>query len=447
MKKLVLLSLMPISSVLANGECDSCPTECKPCCIPKPKKCIDCECYNPQVYDLQCDWGLFATADYLCWTARETNLEFANRATFISQPTLGTNVFTFNTGYTTKHYYVKSKWRSGFRVGLGMNFECDGWDLYLNWTNFGNHAKSRAKNSDFDSTFSNAGFNEVNAIFQPWANGDNTQLIGNPFVSGQPSISPTIGGKWSLRLNQIDLELGKKYWVSNCFAFRPYLGLRGAWTHTKFHVKSQFSSSNSLTFVNSATTPPTMTTQGPSTLIENNFFKNRVWGVGLLGGIQPEFVFGNWGECCGIFSLYGNLDGSLIWGKFTGRNHGLFVANFPETIKQGNNSTSLNINEFSTPVEKDNFTRMQWIVDLGIGLRWKENWCCDRFSTSIDLGWENHYWFDFGLYHRPGPVGFADLRVLQSQFQQPILAVPLTVDNFVTNLGFGGLVIRGRLDF
>jgi len=50
---------------------------CNPCCTPQPKKCIDCECYTPAFYDLQCDWGLFLSVDLLYWYARETNLNYA----------------------------------------------------------------------------------------------------------------------------------------------------------------------------------------------------------------------------------------------------------------------------------------------------------------------------------------------------------------------------------
>jgi len=33
--------------------------------------------------------------------------------------------------------------------------------------------------------------------------------------------------------------------------------------------------------------------------------------------------------------------------------------------------------------------------ELGIGLRWEETWCCDRYRTSLDLVWEHHLIFDY----------------------------------------------------
>jgi len=39
---------------------------------------------------------------------------------------------------------------------------------------------------------------------------------------------------------------------------------------------------------------------------------------------------------------------------------------------------------------KDSFFTMSTLIDLGIGLRWEENWCCDQYRTSLDLRWEHH---------------------------------------------------------
>ena len=56
--------------------CNSCC--CTPCCVPQPKKCIDCECYTPQYYDLQCDWGLFLTADFFPDSSDFSKASFAS---------------------------------------------------------------------------------------------------------------------------------------------------------------------------------------------------------------------------------------------------------------------------------------------------------------------------------------------------------------------------------
>ncbi len=384
-KALIPLSLMTMTGAFAESEiADNCsttnccpPTCCKPCCVPQPKKCIDCECYNPQFYDLQCDWGVFATVDFLYWYARESNLEFANTIQYSATPPAGPT--SVQLGYVVKHHYLESKWDAGVRAGLGMNSDCDGWDLYLNWTYIDNHKSGSKSAPTFTTTTDFTANGLVNGVNDPWA----SPIDPADGVSFVQVAAPQISAKWSVIFNQIDLEFGKKYWVSKCFTLRPYTGVRGAWTHTNFHVEAD----NPSVFVSGNTTTVFSST-------DSNKFRNKFWGVGVLGGLQPQFVFGDW--CgCGGFSLYGNVEGALIWGKYQGRN-ALF-----HTLTETDIATGIStLDSLTSPVEKDNFSRMQGILDLGIGIRWEETWCCDRYMTSIDLGWEHHYWFDFGLYHR-----------------------------------------------
>lgn len=434
-KVFIPLSLMTVSCGFASEVADNCcpttnccPTNCcRPCCVPQPKKCIDCECYLPQYYDLQCDWGMFVTADFLYWYAHETNLEYANRVQYtLQQP--DTTLTGVQYGYITKHNYLKTKWDPGLRVGIGMNLDCDGWDVYLNWTYFDNHSHSAA-NQPLPTTpqqLSVTGL--INGVNDPWAPVDQVRDFLQLAV-------PRVSAKWSVIFNQMDLEFGRKFWISKCMLTRLYTGLRGAWTHTNFSVNASY---------NATYLPLSGRAAGTVTEVAQirNKFKNRLWGVGILGGLQPEFVFGDW-IGCGVCSLYGNFEGALIWGKYRGRNQFLLQATSSDVSNfNGGSSLGTGTAVAANPLERDSFSRMQGILDVGIGLRWEEHWCCDRYSTSIDFGWEHHYWFDFGLYHRAiagaqqtGPA------------QAPEFVTPLGSNNFSTNLGFGGLVIRARLDF
>ncbi|MBS0629339.1 MAG: hypothetical protein JSS30_03835 [Verrucomicrobia bacterium] len=440
-KALIPLSLITFAGGFAESEiADNCcptnnccpPTCCKPCCVPQPKKCIDCECYNPHYYDLQCDWGIFVTADFLYWYARETNLEYAYDQQFFPQPTQTAGACARSYGYNTKHHYLKTEWKPGVRVGLGMNSDCDGWDLFLNWTYLDNNVHGRTTRPTPDTL--NLCRQTGVFLVQPWADGNNSFVNG--FVAGNPSY-PVISAKWSLIFNQIDFEFGRKFWVSKCMTIRPYTGLRGAWTHTNFHVTAELADPNVVTFV----AQDVVVTQGPTFNANNNRFKNRFWGMGILGGLQPEFMLGDW---CGygMFSLYGNVEGALIWGKYKGRNQIQFVSDVAQTI----GGVNADIRRSAFPLERDGFSRMQGILDLGIGMRWEQHWCCDRFSTAIDIGWEHHYWFDFGFYHRPGISITEDTRG-NFPTASPILSFPGSSDNFVSNLGLGGFVLRFRFDF
>lgn len=450
-KALIPLSLMTMGVAFAESEiADSsysncCPTNCcKPCCVPQPKKCIDCECYNPQYYDLQCDWGVYVTGDFLYWYARETNLDYAVSSRIFVQPATvvtpapATPAAVRTLTFPTDHHYIKSKWDPAFRIGLGWNM-CSGWDTYLNWTYFRSHASnSRSSTVATPTAQTRAGALSLDgqeALFNPWAALINQSAIGG--ISAFLPIGATdISGKWHLKFNQIDLELGFRYWVTRCFNIRPYVGVRGAWTKTHFEVESIFNNP-------SLTTIPGFTV-GPTFIAAENTFNNKYWGVGLIGGIQPEFMLGDW--CgCGNFSIYGNVDGAALWGKFKGHNSYELASTISNTtIVTVGPATVTNFINLANPNGNDHFNRMQGILDVGLGLRWEEHWCCDRYSTSIDLGWEHHYWFDFGMYHRTYggaevDLTAAPLNLVADTFQH--------TDNFMTNLGFGGFVLRLRFDF
>ena len=439
-KALIPLTLMSMACVFADTQ----KTDMMKNNESQQRKLKEQETYNysPRYYDLKDGKnGAFVTGDFLYWYARESNLEYAYENTFFNEPTGAATTRQF--GYATKHHYVHSKWSPGFRAGLGWNTAHDGWDLYANYTYFTNHNKHSERSkipqfSDADEARVVLSVDGIKNLNDPWANSDNT------FPTGGAIEALTMDGKWRLVFNQLDLELGRKFWVSKTMALRPYVGVRGAKTHTNFTVFRDSSDPR----VIQETQGDDIVIQGPSIETYKNKFKNRFWGVGLVGGIQPEFHFRR------NIILFGNLDGSLLWGKFTGKNHVNFVSIFEQQISNDGGQTfrEADIARGASPTENDHFTRMQGILDLAIGLRWEENWNNDSWRTSIDVGWEHHYWFDFGLYHRPIGGTANDSLLIENPnppppFLGPIFHNPQQVDNFVTNLGFGGLVVRARVDF
>lgn len=137
---------------------------------------------------------------------------------------------------------------------------------------------------------------------------------------------------------------------------------------------------------------------------------------------------------CNNFILYADLDIALGWGNIHQRAKeryfigGIGVSNptvtGPFVIIDQSNSY------------KERFSNMATLLDLGLGLRWEETWCCNRYRTSFDLGWENHIWYDTAN------------RVIT--FGSDIESSTQTFTGFVDNIGnllYGGLVARFRFDF
>lgn len=388
-----LIALSLCAGLIADECCDP-----NPCCVPEPKKMICTEAYTPAFYDLQCDWGVFASVDFLYWYAGETNLQYAvkGETSLGAGPTDAPIKLSIN-DVELKH--LKTKWDPGVRVGLGLNL-CDGWDLYANWTYYHNETHQKSSVDSFDSENSDVG---QFALIDPWYN---FNLFPQAFLFDR------ISAKWILNYNVLDLELGRKFWLSNCFSLRPYVGLRGAWISTRFNVDASGQS--------------IVTGLGTDNYIDSqDHFHNRNWGVGLSGGLQPNWYFTE------EFSLFGNVEGALLWGNNKNRD------------KERYNLTVIDTGLVTSLVGgiKNRFSRMQAALDFALGLRWEHEWCDRSMRSTLDAGWEHHIWFNYNT------------RVRGSDPQTAIILTSIsetfntTYDEVVSDLALGGLVIRARLDF
>lgn len=400
-KRITILSLLFLSSGLIADDCCCCY------CEPEPTECVDGVAYTVPAYDLQCDWGVSLDLEFLYWYARETDLSYA--MTFTSKERSSTNETTVFA--PSRYKDLGTKWDPGFRAGLGWNSACDGWDLSATYTWFHNRKTSSTSVPEF-LVVPEVG---EQGILNPWINQSFHQRNSqNQQVSNQNiQLFSKVAAKWRLQLNIIDLELGRKYWLSECFNLRPYAGVRGAWWKTRFRTTS---------------TKETDPTRSQSFTYDFKFvdrFTNRVWGVGILGGLQPAWYF----SCC--FAIYGNIDVALLWGDIEGKKRERYTQPEARGVVDGSIDYSNRSNR--------KFSQMTPALDAGIGFRWEEIWCCDRFRTALDLGWEHHVYFD--VNHRMKSVdtyvsGTAPVNTgFRSYFSQS------------GNLGLGGFVMRFKWDF
>ncbi|HSW72541.1 MAG TPA: Lpg1974 family pore-forming outer membrane protein [Chlamydiales bacterium] len=384
-----------------NQECPQ--KSCEPCC-PKPTPPICCECYVPSYYDLQCNTGLFIYGDFLYWYAKEDNLSPCTTVQAV------TNVVTSTTPTVVlanvKVNHLNTQWDPGFRVGLGYNLPHDGWDIEANYTWYHNKKSHVFSVPGFGSTTSNVFPTPGQlALIDPWVNTSVLSPSGT-FVEVFPF--DTVQSRWKLSFNQIDLDLGRKFWLSKYTAMRTYVGVRGGWFTTRFNNKgsANYNFASTFTFTNFS-----------------DQFKTKTWGVGLLAGIQPEWHFSR------NFILFSNLDAALLWGRFNLRKTEDYTSFSASGVQ------SINFHASFPSV----FYKMHPVLDIALGLRWEETWCY-RIRTYLDIGWENHIWFDenhrfkYGSFFTntisPGnAIGYSGYEELQG------------------NLMMGGGFVRFRVDF
>ena len=268
-------------------------------------------------------WGVFITADALLWQPRENGLEYATKVD-------GAQF----TGAHSKEKSPRFSWDWGFRVGLGYNMEHDQWDLYLNWTWL--RGKSHHHNT------ANAGSGEV--ILPRWS---------DPGSLGGATAS-SASAHWKLRLNVLDLELGREFYVSKWVTVRPHMGLRTAWIKQTYDV--DYSGLN---------------INGVAREID---MRNKYWGLGVRGGVNTD-----WGLGGGV-SIYGNAAISILYGFFS--------VSKQESLELTSGAAFNNITNLS-----DFYHVSRAITDLQLGLRYDYMFCDDRYHFGIQAGWEHHMFF------------------------------------------------------
>jgi len=398
---MAIASCLLVSAALL-ADCDDCYVD-PPCCdmgsceIPMGNQCLEYECYMPAFYDLSCGSGRFLRLEYLRWYGRDINQAYALTATATpSSPDTDPLLVE-----PEKYHYIKPKWENGARITMGRHSSCDGWDSNISWTYYQNKTTSSVSVPPF--ALPNP---EIPASAQPFLPGPFEKVLINPWIN--QSFTPadglssfyftSISAKSKFRIHQLDLELGRKYWLSRCFLLRPFVGGRAVDIHTNFETSS-------------------FNVSGP---LEDRF-TNKTKAAGLIGGLEPSFYLTS------NFVLFGKINLALVWGQFKmQKRENYFFQPDPLAPPQIDYKHKM----------KSSFYGMEAGMGAQSGLRWEVCWCQDQFRTALDIGWEHQIWFDQSIRHltfenstNPGLVSFNFF------------------DQTTSNLAMGGLFVRAQLDF
>jgi hypothetical protein len=297
--------------------------------------------------------GLIFTADFIWWKTNISGMEYATSGVvdvgFIDVPF----------GKSTKRGHVSQPnfdFEPGFKVGAGLDFAYDGWDLYANYTWLN-------------------GDTERNSISSHRGKGARTLL---PIVHDFGFDSTVNIGKeksqWRQHFNVVDLELGRNFFISRHLTLRPHFGLKSAWIHEK--LKLQYVENDPL-FTGEQTR------------------KQTLWGIGTRAGLNTVWHFSrNWG-------LYGDIAATALWSDFH------IKAKDKETNKVLLVSpTTLNTKEVITEVTP--------LFETGIGLTYMAWFDNDQYLLQVAAGWEEQIWLDFNHFidfNRTGNLSIHGLTV------------------------------------
>ncbi len=266
--------------------------------------------------------GFFVNVDLLYWKVKAGGTEYCytDQDPSATLPIQG-KVYENNLG-----------WDFGFRVGLGYNFDHDGWDVFLNYTYF--------DSSDGDKTA--AGLN-----------GSVIPLKGTASITGDSDLTHVSNAtsNYSFDLDNLDLELGRNYFVSRTLSFRPHFGLRATWLdltqRTNFY--------------------------GGPVLGDNQllvFDKNDFSSLGPRAGVNSKWYLTNG------FSLVGNVSGALLYGYY-------------EVEHNENDTTDLSNSIDLTA----NMHRFCPNAQMFLGLSFDKYIYNDKQHIGVALGWEIQYFW------------------------------------------------------
>lgn len=295
-------------------------------------------------------WDAFVTAEFIYWTAREDQLDFA-----IFEP------IQDGTTLAGRGKVASPDWNfePGFKVGVGLLYEHDGWDLYVNYTWL------RVRNTRESLRVEDPQTQRITPI------GDSASFAG----LNQPILFAS--ANWELDFNALDAELGRNFFISRCLKLRPHFGLKGTWQDQNFLVVGR-----------------------DETLESEDVNKLHYWGIGIRAGLDTTWHFN---QC---FSLVGEVAVTALWENFEVDRKSGFLP------QQG----GVFIPALLLYVENDFYT-LKPILEFFLGLRYETWFCCDSYHISLEGGWELQWWnqqnqfFQLSLGSRCGDLNLNGLTI------------------------------------
>jgi hypothetical protein len=314
---------------------------------------------------------LFLYGDLLYWKANENGI-----------PLAVVNKGSPNNLTHSRVENLRGKWDFAFRVGIGYDVPHDGWDLSLSWLRYNSHGHRKCIHKK-PNRF-------VFATLVPSA--DPTSVL---------NTCESARGRWKLLLNQLDLDLGRDFFVSKWLTLRPHAGLRTDWIYQK--IKAKYHDFQSFPTPNEVDIK----------------YRDRWWGIGLESGLDTQWGLG------GGWSIFANFAAAILYGE-----HHIKVKDVddPPRVSSENNANS-NPDGVFTRIKNGNWIAHP-VLDLQMGLRWDWMFAHDHLHLGIQAGWENHVYF--------------------SQNQFPIFSDDFNLGKFFANQGdlsLEGWTFGVRLDF
>ncbi len=280
--------------------------------------------------------AFYFAGDFIYWQAQEDGLEIGPSGS--TSETAG----VINSQGTSR--FINSGYAPGFKFSMGIDFMRDGWDTVVEYTWYDNTNQTGTNHTTTTGTVVDAGFT-------------------------LPSTG-TGTASWSIYFNNINWELGRKFYVSKYLTLRPHVGLKGSWLH------QTLTGSYSYTFAQEA----------GSVL---GFEHSKFWGVGIRGGLNTEWFLAKG------FSIYADIALAEVSGRASGRARAEVVDPVSANLSATPATLGGVIGPSSNSYIRAGLNRMRPVLELALGLRYDVGFGeDDYYRFMIQTGWEQQIWWN-----------------------------------------------------
>ncbi|MBS0650908.1 MAG: hypothetical protein JSR93_07095 [Verrucomicrobia bacterium] len=301
----------------------------------------------------------FITADFIYWKAVVENMHYAYTGAITS---------TSANAHKGTYHSPDFDFEPGFKLGFGLKFRHDGWDLFAQWTWLSefegdNHVHTRTNSQTHSMVHS----------------------VLTPQIGLMPDFTYDRGhAEWSMHFNALDIELGRNFFISRYLTLRPHFGFKFGWIDQDYHIKAH----------NIAAYQPLLTIVNPSVGTAKN--DQDFFGCGIRTGLDAVWYFTkHWG-------LYGDFAISALWSDFHSKTEHHVAAD--------------NLAKVENLDFKRTLTTLTQVLELGLGFRYDCTFFLGDYEFYLQAGWEEQIWFNQNQFldtvdTRTGDLTFQGLTV------------------------------------
>lgn len=313
-----------------------CPGD--PCCPPWPTPVLNAAYNYPARIQTRCPWDFFFDVSFIYWQPIQDNLEFAFANTTGLVGGVAVNGLSGN--FVNMHF----KFKPGFKVGMGGYFDHDNWDWHLEYTWFHN-TQSRSTNG-------------------PAFPGHVATTVGNPSQLSTNSFYDSASQSWRLRMDILDLDIGRWHYVGQKLIMHPTFGMRVDWLRQR--LSTQYTRATAASSVSSAVADTANMNQ-----------KTSSWAIGPKIGLDTDWKVGSG------FRFFGNAEADLLFTKYT-------------RLSYNETHTVSPLTPFSTRQKRTYAIKPH--VDLELGFAWSTFLDCNNWYMDFIFGYEFQVFWDQNMF-------------------------------------------------